>query len=105
MLVSVVGIFLFGTFSFLLLYVSATSWSDDFTSGNYSDWTVVTGQYTSSDEYLREVDHTANVSYHPSDCSYGNWWFDLWENVTSMIEQHVFSLHMGQTLRQSTDIL
>ncbi len=78
--------------------MSATSWDEDFASGDYSEWTVVTGEFTASSEHLRAVSHLGNVIYHASDCVFGKWYFELWENETEAIDQHVFFIADGSDI-------
>jgi hypothetical protein len=85
-----------GTVVFLVLGLlspvsvyAANGWSDDFNDGNYDHWTVVNGQFSASTFELNTFmsDAGLNTIYHNSTCAYGNWVFELWNNVT---DQHIF---------------
>ncbi|MHA1904123.1 MAG: hypothetical protein ACXADL_09420 [Candidatus Thorarchaeota archaeon] len=81
---------------------AANGWSDDFDDGNYDDWNVVYGQFDASSNVLRAEASGINVIYHNSTCAYGVWLFDLWENSTAQIDQHVFFISLDWTLNDTT---
>ena len=81
---------------------AANGWSDDFNDGDYDGWEVVYGEFVASSNVLRAVSSGFNVIYHNSTCAYGVWLFDLWENSTAQIDQHVFFISLDWTLNFTT---
>ncbi|MGY5863457.1 MAG: hypothetical protein RTV41_02575 [Candidatus Thorarchaeota archaeon] len=60
---------------------SLTDWADDFTDGNFDDWTVTIGALDASDGVLRGTTATWNWIYHNSTCI-STWSFDVYYRGT-----------------------
>ncbi|MFW9984755.1 MAG: hypothetical protein ACFFCB_08520 [Candidatus Odinarchaeota archaeon] len=61
------------------------SWSDDFSDGNYTDWTVVEGTFNASNYILEASGDPGGIVdwhkiRHSSQVAYGNWSIDMYIN-------------------------
>ncbi len=68
---------------------AVVAWSDDFSDGNYNDWTVLQGSFdppTSPKYALTSSFVGTNMIYHPSTQLFGTWLFELYEDVEDVTD-------------------
>jgi hypothetical protein len=66
------------------------SWSDDFSDGEYSGWTVMRGTFNASNHIFETTGEGIGLSdfhsvRHSSEVAYGNWSLDMYMNGTEQI--------------------
>ncbi|MFX1605440.1 MAG: hypothetical protein ACFFDD_05995 [Promethearchaeota archaeon] len=60
---------------------AAVVWSDDFQDSDYTDWSVLDGEFSAADQVLRAVGSDEyHCIQHSSSVAYGNWTFDVYVN-------------------------
>ncbi|MGY5859888.1 MAG: hypothetical protein RTU63_11015, partial [Candidatus Thorarchaeota archaeon] len=79
---------------------AAVVWSDDFSDGNYSGWTILEGGFETpvSPKYSLTGVTSLNMIYHPSTQVHGNWLFELYEDVVAMNWIEIIFIATGTTL-------
>ncbi len=67
--------------------IAQTDWSDDFTDGDYTGWTVLNGSFSASSQSLQAVGGSLgsnwNLITHDSDITQGFWSFNLHGNTST----------------------
>ncbi|MFW9848048.1 MAG: hypothetical protein ACFFF4_02845 [Candidatus Thorarchaeota archaeon] len=93
---------------------AATVWSDDFSDGNYNDWTTDVESFSATDGYLECTEDTrpgaGSKIYHNSTVNYGTWsfnflyvmpggiWIFFWADDTSIQTGVVFFIEIYEEL-------
>ncbi len=91
----VIGLCLVLSLAFHVPRCSAqNSWSDDFSDGNYTGWTVEEGTFDASNYILETTGDAGGLSEwhsirHSSQVAYGNWSLDMYINGTERIGYYI----------------